>query len=147
MSRPSQNRPLATISATMRLLYFTCMKKRMTRLALVPAISMAITTFTTWLPKSMRAASFVTKVRTMSATKTLKYVRSVGCSVCSCSCSAMSVPRPRIDEVEQREQEDPDDVDEMPVEPDELHRRVVRLAEGAAIGAGGDDQQHRNTDD
>src|SRR4051794_3466624 len=93
----------------------------------------------------MRAASFVTKVSTMSATKTFKYVRSDGCAVCSCS--AMSVPRPRIDEVEQREQEDPDDVDEVPVETDELDRRVVRRAEGTAIGQHRDDQQHGDADD
>ena len=34
-----------------------------------------------------------------------------------------------VDEVQEREQEDPDDVDEVPVEPEELDRDVPLLRE------------------
>src|SRR4029453_6921145 len=86
-------------------------------------------------------------VRAIRAPKIAKY-RFVGrwCSTCSMWLPVMSrLPVP-LDQIEQREKEDPDDVDEVPVQAEDLDRRVPFLRELAAYGHPQNHRQDANPD-
>src|SRR4029453_1080680 len=87
-------------------------------------------------------------VRAIRAPKIAKY-RFVGrwCSTCSMWPPVISRSPVPLDQIEQREEEDPDDVDEVPVEAEDLDRRVPFLRELAAYGHPQDHRQDTNPDD
>src|SRR5262245_46063568 len=85
---------------------------------------MASATGSCHAPRSTRAISVVARVSASSPMSTMRFVR-VGITR-----SAMT----SSDQIEKRKEEDPDHVDQMPVEPDHLDRRVVRRGEPAAPG-------------
>src|ERR1700690_50434 len=102
------------------------------------ALMVAMVSATTALkgPSSRVAAKTVSAVSTSSAAQTLTNVLTVGCA-----CPFMFPLLPVVvmaDQIEQREKIDPDQIDEVPVQPHHLHRRVV-LRREAAAGIG--DQQ------
>src|SRR5579864_8803424 len=126
---PSQNRPAITTVLVSLALYFTCMKNRITKLALKKAMSSATSGLKfsrrppTTMLKSTVEAYQVSPVMHRSVTKITRY------SLGETMCSAMMSP---IDEVEEWEQEDPHDIYEMPVQTDVLDRSVPLGAEHAA---------------
>src|SRR5262247_3064441 len=75
-------------------------------------------------PRSMRAISVVARVSASSPMNTMTFVR-VGITRSDMTSS---------DQIEKRKEEDPDHVDQMPVKPDHLNRRVVRRREPAVPG-------------
>src|SRR5262245_59421663 len=100
----------------------------------VLAAAMASATGRCHAPRSTRAISVVARVSASSPMSTMRFVR-VGITRSVMTSS---------DQIEKRKEEDPDHVDQMPVEPDHLDRRVVRRGEPAAPGQ--NDQPCHETD-
>src|SRR5512135_3485193 len=86
----------------------------------------------------------VTPVRTMRAAQTITYWAGPRCLP---SLWVVALTGPSLDQVQQREEEDPDEVDEVPVEPGQLHRGRVPGPELAARGAQGHPAEHPHADE
>src|SRR5262245_58351930 len=121
--------------------HFRCMKYMPTSVA-----------FTTATARMMMKLKFFgrtsytrndTAVKTANEPNTTRYalVGSGWCSPCASVCSSLMTiaPLARSDQVQQREQEDPHDIDEVPVQADQLQHEGVLDAEPADEGHQEDD--------
>src|SRR5205807_7049242 len=86
-----------------------------------------------------------TAVKMLSATKTTMNALTAG-PWCSASCASLAIcyspacnTRSHLYKVQERKQEDPDDIDKVPVEPDDFEHGGVLHAEAAD---GGHHQDH-----
>src|SRR5262245_31254841 len=109
----NQNTLRMTTSQVRRGPYLTCMKNSTTSAALNTAIPKATTVLKA--PRSTLAARTVRSVPSIKMPKTVKYTR-VG-TTWSMDMGAY--------QIKQWKQENPDNVDEMPVEPDDFDRASV----------------------
>src|SRR5918993_2287901 len=146
---PSHTMLEMTTSLVVSDAYLTCMKNSTTRVALITATTIATATF--MFPRSTKATATVMTVSTMSAPKIARYrLFGTTCSSYS-SCSANSyddmVSVVPVDQIEQWKQENPDDVHEVPVEPEHLDRRVPPRRERTLAGHVHDHEQQCNADD
>src|SRR3984885_10504985 len=143
MVRPSSNMRKKIAAITTSLVSFslacqTCMKKRATRVALTVAMPRATGALNG--PKSSVAANTVRPVPTSRAKKTAKYIfkgDDAECADDECVddvCADMETSRVPVNQVEQRKQVNPDNVDEVPVQATDFHRRVVFRSEAAFPG-------------
>src|SRR6266536_315333 len=96
------------------------------------ALMVAMVSATTALngPSSRVATKTVTAVSTSSAAHTETNVLMVGCA---CAAIFLLPVVVMADQIEQREKVDPDQVDEVPVDANHLHGRVVLRREVSAI--------------
>src|SRR5579863_1765107 len=132
---PSHRKPDTTVSLVRFELWRTCMKKSTTAVPLSTAMPNA--TMSLSGPRLNFATTTVTKVMTIRKPKVRKYGLREGACGCVSSSAISSLPRAysvRPDQVEQREQEDPDDVHEVPVQPDALQGVVPLGGEAPAPG-------------
>src|ERR1700719_333944 len=109
--------PITTSLVSFSLACQTCMKKRATKVALTVAMPSATAALKG--PRSRVAANTVRAVPTSSAKNTAKYIFNGEDD----ECADMEASRVPVDQVEQRKQVNPDNVDKVPVQPADFHRR------------------------
>src|SRR5918993_2431894 len=146
---PSHTMLEMTTSLVVSDAYLTCMKNSTTRVALITATTIATATF--MFPRSTKATATVMTVSTMSAPKIARYrLFGTTCSSYS-SCSVNSyddmVSVVPVDQIEQWKEENPDDIHEVPVQPEHLDRRVPAWRERTLAGHVHDHEQQCDADD
>src|ERR1700690_3085277 len=121
---PSQKIALTTIRpVSFSCVYFTCIKKSTTSVALTVAMARATTMLNG--PRSMKAAPTVRPVPTSNAIQ----IATEEPMVETCSeaelWSAMLISPVTVDQVQQREQINPNNIDKVPVQPRVFDGRVI----------------------
>src|ERR1700676_1842983 len=117
------------------------MKKRATKVALTVAMPSATAALKG--PRSRVAANTVRAVPTSSAKNTAKYIFNGEDD----ECADMEASRVPVDQVEQRKQVNPDNVDKVPVQPADFHRRVVFGSEAPFPGHNEQPEKNAEADD